>query len=200
MVDTLLFDIGGVVVRIDFERVFAVWAAHSGERIETIRSRFSFDPSYERHERGEIDARAYFASLRASLGIALSDAEFAEGWTAIYVGEVPGMVTLVRRLARRLPVYAFTNSNPTHQHVWARDYADVCRAFRKVFVSWELGHRKPEADAFVAIADEIGVPLERILFFDDTLENVEGARTVGMPAVHVRSVADVEAAVAGFLR
>ena len=195
MVDALLFDIGGVVVQIDFERVFAVWATCSGERIETIRSRFSFDRFYERHERGEIEAGEYFASLRASLGIALSDAEFAEGWTAIYVGEIPGMARLLRRLARRLPVYAFTNSNPTHQHVWARDYADVCRAFRKVFVSCELGHRKPEADSFAAIADEIGVPLERILFFDDTLTNVEGALAVGMPAVHVRSLDDIARAI-----
>jgi HAD superfamily hydrolase (TIGR01509 family) len=200
VVDALLFDVGGVVVQIDFDRAFAVWAARSGERIKTIRSRFSFDPFYERHERGEIQAGEYFASLRASLGIALSDAQFTEGWTAIYVGEVPGMATLLRRLARRLPLYAFTNSNPTHRRVWARDYADALQAFRKVFVSCELGHRKPEADAFTAIADEIGVPLGRILFFDDTLENVEGARTVGMPVVHVRSIADVEDAVAGFLR
>lgn len=200
MVDALLFDLGGVVVQIDFDRIFAVWAACSGERIETIRSRFSFDSGYERHERGEIQAGEYFASLRSSLGIDLSDAQFTEGWTAIYVGEVPGIAPLLRRLARRLPLYAFTNSNPTHQHVWARDYADALQVFRRVFVSCELGHRKPEADAFAAIADEIGVPLGRILFFDDTLENVEGARTVGMPVVHVRSMDDVETAVAGFLR
>ena len=111
-----------------------------------------------------------------------------------------GALALLRRFASRLPVYAFTNSNPTHRRVWAKDDTDALHAFRKVFVSCELGRRKPEAAAFAAIAVEIGVPLARILFFDDTLENVEGARTVGMPVVHVRSMADVDTAVAGFLR
>ena len=59
-----------------------------------------------------------------------------------------------------------------------------------------MGLRKPEPPAFEAIASEIGVPLERILFFDDTRVNVEGALAIGMQAVLVRSIADVEQAVA----
>lgn len=139
-VRALLFDLGGIVIEIDFNRVFAVWAALSGERIETVKSRFSFDTFFERHERGEITARDYFASLRSSLSIDLS--------------------------------------------------AEELRSFRKVFVSCEMGMRKPEPEAFAGIAAEIGVPLDEILFFDDTRENVEGARAVGMRAVHVRSVED----------
>jgi len=72
----------------------------------------------------------------------------------------------------------------------------VLRRFRKVFVSFELGRRKPERAAFEAIAAVIGVPLDRILFFDDTLANVEGARSIGMAAVLVRSPADVSEALA----
>lgn len=199
-VDALLFDLGGVVIEIDFTRAFALWAAYSGVPIDTIQARFSFDAFYERHERGEIHVRAYFASLRASLGIHLSDDQFAQGWTAIYVGEIPATVALLRRLKDRVPLYAFTNSNPTHQHVWARDYADLLRCFRKVFVSSEMGQRKPEPEAFVAIAADIGVRLDRILFFDDTLDNVEGARAIGMPAIHVQSSADIEPHIVGFLQ
>jgi len=143
-----------------------------------------------------IGAAEYFASLRTSLGIDLSDAQFAEGWTAIYLGEVPGIRDLLRSLESRWPLYAFTNSNRTHREYWEPRYAAVLRSFRKVFVSCDLGCRKPEAEAFGAIAREVGVPLERILFFDDTLANVEGARAIGMPAVHVRSIDDVSKAVA----
>lgn len=198
-VEALLFDLGGVVIDIDFDRVFAHWAAAAGERLDTIRARFSFDAFYERHERGEIQARAYFASLRASLGLNLSDAEFVAGWSDIYVGETPGVAALLHRLQDKIPLYAFTNSNPTHQRVWAKNYATTLRAFRHVFVSSDLGKRKPEPEAFAAIAAAIGVRLSRILFFDDTLENVLSARAIGMPTVHVRSVRDIETAVAGLL-
>jgi putative hydrolase of the HAD superfamily len=188
-----------VVLEVDFDRVFVFWAACAGERLDAIRARFSLDTFYERHERGEIRASEYFASLRSSLGIDLSDDQFARGWTALYVGEIPKVATLLRRLKDRVPLYAFTNSNPTHQHVCAKDYAETLSCFRKVFVSFELGKRKPEAEAFEAVAAAIGVRLDRILFLDDTLENVESARVIGMQAVHVRSVADIENAIAGFL-
>jgi len=195
-VDALLFDLGGVVIDIDFGRAFASWAAAAQLPVETIRSRFSFDAAYERHERGEITGADYFTALRSSLGIELSDAALALGWNAIYVDEVPGIRALLQRLAGRLPLYAFTNSNVTHQAFWTVRYADLLQPFRKVFISSEMGLRKPEPPAFEAIASEIGVPLERILFFDDTRVNVEGALAIGVQAVLVRSIDDVKKAVA----
>lgn len=198
-VDALLFDLGGVVIQIDFGLAIARWAREAGAHPDTLRSRFAMDTAYERHERGEIHAAEYFRSLRTSLGVELSDAQLADGWTSIYVGEVPGIGRLLQRLADRLPLYGFTNSNPTHQAFWAKRYADLLKPFRKVFVSSDMGVRKPEPAAFTAIAQTIGVPLDRILFFDDTRENVDGALAIGMQAVHVRSIADVERAVAPLL-
>jgi len=66
-----------------------------------------------------------------------------------------------------------------------------------VFTSCDIGLRKPEAAAFAHIVSEIGVPASRILFFDDTLENVEGARACGLQAVHVTSDETVKETLAG---
>lgn len=196
-VQALLFDLGGVVIEIDFDRALAHWSACCRLPIDAIRRRFSFDAAYQSHERGEIEAAEYFSSLRRSLGVSLTDAEFLEGWTAIYVGEVAGIRPLLASLEAAIPLYAFTNSNAAHQRFWARTYADTLKPFRRVFVSSELGKRKPEPEAFASIADAVGVPLSRILFFDDTRENVDAARAIGMPAVHVTSIRDVEGAVGG---
>src|SRR5436853_3076735 len=49
--DALLFDLGGVVIETDFDRVFARWAAHSSHHLHTIKAKFSFDDFYQRHER-----------------------------------------------------------------------------------------------------------------------------------------------------
>lgn len=199
-VDAVLFDLGGVVFEIHFERAFSVWAGCSGEPQDALASRFSFDRSYERHERGEIDAHQYFAVLRSTLGTDLTDAELAEGSNSIYGDEYDEMDDLLRRLAEAVPVYAFTNSNPTHQEVWERKYRSTLSRFRSVFVSSEMGVRKPEPRSYRAVAEKMGIAPERVLFFDDTPENVKGAAAVGMPAVHVRSVEDVSRGVAGLLR
>jgi len=186
-VEALLFDIGGVVVRIDFNRVFARWAEHAGCEPSLLRARFSHDPPYERHERGEIDASAYFASLRNSLGIDLDDARLRDGWNTIFVAEMPGIADLLACLAPKIPLYAFANTNRTHWTQFLKQFAPAVGQFRTVFTSHEMGLRKPEPAAFAYIVKEIGVPAERVLFFDDTLENVEGARACGLQAVHVTS-------------
>jgi glucose-1-phosphatase len=195
-VEALLFDVGGVVIEIDFGRALASWAAAAGAPVDTLRARFSFDDAYQRHERGEIAAGEYFAALRSSLRIDVPDAALVTGWNAIYVKEVPGMRALLGTIADRFPIYAFTNSNPTHHAFCSVHYAGVLERFRKVFMSFEMGLRKPERAAFETIAAAIDVPLDRILFFDDTPANVEGARSIGMPAVLVRSPADVTNALA----
>jgi putative hydrolase of the HAD superfamily len=46
------------------------------------------------------------------------------------------------------------------------------------------------------VVNAIGVPAERIVFFDDLAENIEGARGRGLIAVHVTSPDDVANALA----
>ena len=198
--DALLFDLGGVVLNIDFDRMFVRWAHHAGQEPAALRARFSFDEFYARHERGEISASEYFSSLRSSLRIDLSDAQFVDGWTAIYIGEIPGVPGLLRSLKDRIPLYAFTNSNPTHMKVWASAYAETLKNFRRVFVSSDMGTRKPEPEAFAKVAAAIGVPVDRILFFDDTGENVRGAMAVGMQAVHILTAHGAADAIANRIR
>jgi putative hydrolase of the HAD superfamily len=190
--DALLFDLGGVVMSLDWDRAFERWARDSGESAASLRGRFRFDLPYQRHERGETGEREYYAALRKALEIDLTDEEWDAGWGAIFVGEIAPTVDAIARVKDRVPVYAFSNSNAAHQRVWSRRFASTLAHFRKVFVSSELGKRKPERAAFEAVAREIGVPVERILFFDDTLENVEGARAAGLQAVQVRTPQDVE--------
>jgi len=191
-VGALLFDLGGVVIEIDFDRVFSHWALYSNRNVETIKSRFAFDAYYERHERGEIEASEYFASLRRSLGINITDEEFIAGWNSIYVRGIPGIGTLLSEVREKLPIYAFTNSNSTHQLAWTKKYGHILSHFRDVFVSSEIGKRKPEPAAFKTISKEIGVKLEHILFFDDSLENIIEARKIGMQAVQVTSIEDIK--------
>jgi putative hydrolase of the HAD superfamily len=197
-VDALLFDVGGVVIRIDFNRAFARWGTLASCDPALLRQRFSHDLPYQRHERGEIGIADYFASLRASLGIDLADAQLREGWNAIFIEEMPGIAALLARVAPRLPIYAFANTNQTHAaHLHSR-FGDVLGCFRHLFVSSVIGKRKPEAAAFDHVVNEMGVPAGRVLFFDDTLENVEGARNAGLQAAHVTSdthVADTLAAI-----
>jgi len=195
--DALLFDLGRVVIDIDFKRCIARWADHARCDPRLIEERFRRDFSYRRHEVGEIDTKEFFAGLQLACEIDLSHDQFLEGWNAIFVGEMPGMAELLARAARQIPLYAFTNTNPDHQLVWSQRFAPILANFKEIFVSSTIRLRKPDAAAFDHVVKAIGVPAERIVFFDDAMENVEGARVRGLQAVHVRSSADVADALAG---
>jgi glucose-1-phosphatase len=194
--DALLFDLGRVVLDIDFNKTLECWAGHADCEPEHLVGRFVRDDIYQRHETGEIGDAEYFAALRASLGVELSDAQFLEGWNAIFAGEMPGIAPLLERAAQRLPLYAFSNTNPAHAEHFSEIYAGVLGHFREIFLSSAIGLRKPDAAAYDHVVKAIGVPASRIVFFDDLAENIEGARARGLTAVHVTSPDDVAHALA----
>jgi putative hydrolase of the HAD superfamily len=189
--DALLFDLGRVVLDIDFGKALACWAGHAGSTPADLAGRFVRQQSYRDHEVGKIEDAAYFESLRASLGINISDAQFLEGWNAIFAGEMPGIAPLLKRAATRLPLYAFSNTNRPHVEHFSKAYADVLGHFREMYLSSSIGLRKPDAAAFDHVVNAIGVPAARIVFFDDLAENIEGARASGLTAVHVTAPGDV---------
>jgi FMN phosphatase YigB (HAD superfamily) len=190
--DALLFDLGRVVLDIDFSKVVACWAGHAGCEPAHLAGRFSWrDEFYQRHEKGEISDAEFFAALRAALGVELSDAQFLDGWNKIFAGEIPGIAQLLARAAQRLPLYAFSNTNGAHVEHFSQAYAGVLGHFREIFLSSAIGLRKPDAEAYDHVVKAIGVPAGRIVFFDDLADNIEGARDSGLIAVHVTSPDDV---------
>jgi glucose-1-phosphatase len=194
--DALLFDLGRVVIDIDFNRTLACWAGHAGCEVAHFVGRFSPDQTFKRHETGEISDAEFFEGLRTSLGIKLSDAQFLDGWNAIFVGEVPGIAGLLARAAKRLPLYAFSNTNGAHAEHFSPRYAAVLGHFREIFLSSVIGLRKPDAKAYDHVVQAIGVPASRIVFFDDLAENIEGAKARGLIGVHVTSPDDIGDALA----
>ena len=196
-VKALLFDLGGVVIEIDFDRVLKRWEPISKLSFTELKATFHFDAAYEQHERGEIEAAEYFAHLRDFLKLDASDHEIAAGWNAVFVVELPEVLTAIAQARAKLPCYAFTNTNPTHLSAWKAGFPAIFNGFDKIFISSDLGLRKPEQQSFNAIAADIAVAHEHILFFDDTFENITGAREAGLQTVYVQSPKDVHNVIAG---
>ena len=63
-----------------------------------------------------------------------------------------------QRAAKRMPLYAFSNTNPAHVEHFSKAYADVLGHFREIFLSSTIGLRKPDAEAYDHVVKAIGVP------------------------------------------
>ncbi len=189
----LLFDLGNVIIDIDFERSFAHWASSSGDDAGRLRNAFAFDDTYERFERGEINQTQYFAYLQSTLGITLSEEQWLSGWNALLIDEKPEMRPLLAKARAHYPIYLFTNTNSAHQARWSQIAAGSLDLFAAAFVSSELGLRKPESEAYAAVCERMGVAPEEVIFFDDSPVNIAGAREFGIQAVHTLSSTTVAA-------
>jgi glucose-1-phosphatase len=190
----VLFDLGGVLIDIDFGRAIASWAPYSALAPEALRQAFKHDAPYERHERGEISAMQYFKHLETTLQLTASAEQIERGWNAIFVGEISRTRQWVEDLRGVVPRYAFTNTNASHMAAWSKLFPGVVGAFERIFTSHQLGLRKPERAAFDRVCLLTGTPAASILFFDDLVENVRAAEEAGLQAVLVKSPDDVAAA------
>jgi putative hydrolase of the HAD superfamily len=198
-VEALLFDLGGVIVELDWERVFAHWARCSGQPVASIRQAFTFDvpvpaPGTRRDRRGGV--LRVPAALAAARYRRRADRGRMEGGVRRDDSRDGGHDP---RAARADSDVHLLNTNTAHHAEWAGRFAAVLEPFEKVFVSSQMALRKPSREAFEHVAREIGVAPGAILFFDDMLENVEGARAAGLQAVHVRSPQDVRDALRPWL-
>lgn len=195
-IEALLFDLGGVVIDIDFGRVFADWARFSPYPATDMPARFQFDGTYHRYERAEVSDADFFDHVRRVLSMDADDEQIRAGWNAVFIDQNNEVLQMIASMAGRLPHYAFTNTSASHQLAWSTRYPDVVNAFDRIFSSAEMGLRKPERAAFDAVVDGIGCDPDRILFFDDMLANVDGARVAGLQAVHVGKPGDIRASLA----
>jgi putative hydrolase of the HAD superfamily len=197
-VEALLFDLGRVIFELDSERVHARWAQLAGVPVAEIEQRYQLrvvgSTAFYGHERGEISDEEFFDHLRRALEIELTDEQVKDGWNMIFVGEMPGIRPILARAQQERSLYVFSNTNSAHQACWSVRYADLLAPFRKIYLSNELGARKPEIAAFQAVVADMGLAPEQILFFDDMAINVAGARASGLRAVQVTGTADIERA------
>jgi len=193
-IKALLFDLGGVVLTVDFGKVFRSWEKLSLLNEEQIRSRFKIDEPYEQHEKGLIDASVFFEHQRRTLELTGSDDELAHGWNSIFESEIKESIDAIDTVRSRMPVYGFSNTNRTHQLYWEEHFPRVHATFKKMYVSSEIGLRKPDAEAFHYILNDISVQPDELLFFDDSIENIEGASKLGIQTVLVKGPDSVASA------
>ena len=72
-------------------------------------------------------------------------------------------------------------------------FPDLSHIFIKEYLSFRVGKRKPEPGIFELVLNENNLRKEETLFFDDSIQHIEGAKRIGLAALHItdgRSILD----------
>lgn len=196
-----LFDMDDVLYRYDWRARMAGMTALTGHDLDELRRRWWNDDGEWRAEAGHwADGDAYLAAVEAALGCPVPEQEWARVRGAAMT-PIPEALDAVRAAAAVGRVALLTNNGPLaarHIAAWAPELPPLFG--EHLDTSSRFGARKPDPALFRRVLRHHGVPAERTFFADDRLENVAGARAVGITAFHVTPDADLMAAVVAFAR
>ncbi|MGK2740669.1 HAD family hydrolase [Tepidicaulis sp. LMO-SS28] len=99
---------------------------------------------------------------------------------------VPGSAEIVQDLkARGVPVHGLTNM-PASIYPAMRGAFPAVAALEVTVVSGEEKLLKPQPEIYEVLIERAGLPVERTLYIDDSLRNVEAAEKLGMRGHHFK--------------
>lgn len=187
-----IFDLGNVIVDIDFNRVLGAWSDFSRVPLATLKQNFVMGEAFHRHERGEISDEEFAKALCEEMALPLSYEQFSTGWQAVFVALRPDVIDIMHKLrAKGDRVVVLSNTNRLHTTFWPEQYPEIRAAADRIYLSQEMGMRKPEARIYQQVLAEEGFSADDTVFFDDNAENIAGAERVGITSILVVNKATI---------
>ncbi|HCM62238.1 MAG TPA: glucose-1-phosphatase [Morganella sp. (in: Bacteria)] len=181
-----IFDMGNVIIDIDFQRVLSVWSNLSGKPLSELNSNFISGETFKQHERGRISDVEFAEAINDELGMSLSFDEFAEGWQAIFMSVRPDVIDIMNKLREQgHRVVVLSNTNRLHQDYWPQHYPEIAASADFLYLSQDLGLRKPDPDIYQYVLESEEFEAQDAVFFDDIHENVDAAIELGIKGVYV---------------
>jgi len=197
MINTIFFDIGGVLLNIYPERTIKQLSTLTNLSEKEIVNAFPEDV-HNKYERGEITDSEFYNEVKTRLSVSnnLTEEQFWNTWSLL-VGEETEVVKIMNSLTAKYPVWLLSNTNSYHILEEER-----FKLFDKVtggIYSFEVGSRKPEEEIYLKALEIAGTIAKKSLFIDDLIENVEKARSLNMNAIHYKSIDDLNKKLDNFL-
>ncbi len=177
---TLIFDLGGVLVRHDNDALYDRLAACCADPAEA-RPKVEAWLGDERIGTGHLQIHTLYRHMKDALGFKASYAYFLDLWSS-HFSEEPGMEAHVERLARRHRTVLFSNTNAAHiEHI--RAAYPVYGRFHATYLSYEIGLVKPSAASFLRVLEREGREPADCIFIDDRADNTAAAGQLGIRTV-----------------
>jgi putative hydrolase of the HAD superfamily len=176
-----IFDIGNVLVDFDFQILLEQIAADSGTPVEPPTER-----DLEMHhavEEGVISDQAFVDYLNEAKGLSWTVDTLIGVWRKMFTVNQTGYGLFREAIARGLPVYTLSNIAEHHIEAIERNWPGFFDGATGLFLSYEMGVRKPDSKIYRHLLDDLGVDGSQCLFIDDRADNIEAACAAGIHAL-----------------
>ena len=140
----------------------------------------------ESYEKGLVETNDFVNYYHHILPHA-SKEELIEAWNAIILDFPEYRLKFIEKMAEENKFNLFLLSNTNELHIEAvikrmtlSRYTRFKQCFKKFYLSHEIHKRKPDHEIYNFVLDANNLVAQETIFIDDTFENVEAAKQVGI--------------------
>ena len=189
--ETIIFDLGEVIIDLDSKRVIDQFQKQSDKSAEDIIRLISKSQDLIDYEVGKMTDAEFCQVVNELLSIELSQASFEAIWNS-FLGIIKlDKLYLMLDLKEKFNVLILSNTNAIHQRAFDRRVGELIPSktmadmVHTAYYSHELGLRKPDPHIYQKVIDLQNLNPAKTIFFDDRLENITAAQDSGIQAIQV---------------
>ena len=186
-VETLLFDLGNVLIKWDPKRVYRTIFKTEAEIDEFLAEVCTMDWN-EQQDKGRPIVEANRILIEKFPQYQSEIEAYYGRWTEMLGGAIGGTVEILEELkeSRNFRLYALTNwSAETFPEALKR--YEFLQYFKEILVSGKEGMKKPSAEIYELALSRFGIDAATTIFIDDSARNVAAAEAMGIKSIHFQS-------------
>ena len=194
----IIFDLGGVLLDIDFQKSTDAFKSMGIEDFEDMFSQFKADELFEKLETGELNETDFYSAIKKRTKLAITDTEIDNAWNALILHFRTGSLEFLEKLSHTYKLYLLSNTNSIHLKCFKQLFTKetgkpmLDKYFIKAWYSNEIGLRKPGSKIFEFVLQQENLKATETLFIDDTLSNIETAQKLGFKTYHLLPTERIE--------
>jgi putative hydrolase of the HAD superfamily len=178
MINTIIFDFGDIFINLDkqatVEGLKKLGLKEWNEDLNQLNMQF---------EKGEIPQEEFLLGIQKHIPNA-SFVEILEAWNAILLDFPLYRLEFLQKLSKKYRLFLLSNTDSIHIETFEQEtgisfYSDFYQCFEKVYFSFEIGMRKPDAEIFNYLIQKHELSVKNTLFVDDKKENTDAALSLG---------------------
>ena len=190
-IKNIIFDLGGVLLNLDFKRTYDALKKLGINNPEEIIRLGKGSVILKDQESGAITDEEFIGSLKKLAAVSVEDSDIINAWNRLLVDFPKDRIEWLTGLKKKYRLFLFSNTNGIHLTHFRKIYSDAFNNavfddhFEKAYYSHIAGISKPDLKAYELVIRENELLPVETLFIDDSLVNVEAARQAGLQALHV---------------
>lgn len=191
MVEAIVSDVGGVIVRDDFASFFASLEGNIGMSAEAFYALTVGSHEWKLYNKDYLSEEELWSMLAPNLRLTREVAGELRQWRKMLI-PIAESITILERVGRHYPLYCLSNvDRATTEYLQAR--YRLYDVFGGTVLSWETGMRKPEVEIYELATRRFKLIPERTLYIDDKEPNLIPARQAGFQTIAFKSPRELEA-------